>query len=412
MPRRLLRALTLFAALEVLGTSGCVRPRLPEPRARAAQAPKVDYWRELAPGEHALRKVTDPAQLPDFAAGLQDREGLLEAIERSLSYLSKSSSRRFFPQSGIAHDQVVRSLEVARDLLRSGLSTEQLALELRRRFDVYTSVGCDGRGTVLFTGYYTPVFEASLERSERYRYPLHRPPEGHVKDPITGETLGLRQADGSLDPRYPDRDQLLASGLLDGRELAWLANPFEAYLVGVQGSALLRLPDGRQMEVGYAGTNGAPYISLGLELVRLGKLRREELSLRAMLAHFEAHPDDLAPLMAANPRYVYFQESSGGPYGCLNEQVTPLRSIATDKSLFPRGALCFFEAPLPPGTTRGPTPDGIARGFALDQDAGGAIRAPGRCDLYMGTGELAGDLAGHIQAEGRLFYLILKDDQA
>jgi membrane-bound lytic murein transglycosylase A len=93
----------------------------------------------------------------------------------------------------------------------------------------------------------------------------------------------------------------------------------------------------------------------------------------------------------------------------LNEPVTAMRSIATDKSIFPRGALCFLEAPLPLDVAK--DGQGVYRGFVLDQDAGGAIRAPGRCDVYMGVGEEAGELAGHTWAEGRLYYLILKPEE-
>ena len=160
------------------------------------------------------------------------------------------------------------------------------------------------------------------------------------------------------------------------------------------------------MEVGYAGTNGHPYTSLGMELVRQGKLRKEELNLRRMIEYFREHPEVFNELASINERYVFFQEAAAGTVGCLNEPVTPMRTIATDKSIFPRGSLCLLEGTLPVG------PGGSQRrysGFALDQDAGGAIRAPGRCDVYMGTGEEAGERAGHTFAEGRLYYLILKD---
>ena len=58
------------------------------------------------------------------------------------------------------------------------------------------------------------------------------------------------------------------------------------------------------------------------------------------------------------------------------------------------------------------TPSGVTNqpysGFALDQDTGGAIRAPGRCDVYMGIGDMAGKLAGSTYQEGKLYYLFLK----
>jgi peptidoglycan lytic transglycosylase A len=403
MRRSTSSALLLLAAC--LAAAGCYRPKLPPRTPEPQEAPAKDYDRELPAGAHALRLVTDPALLPDLDLASQDIHGLREAVANSLHYLSKPSSQQFFPNSGISHTHVVQSLEAMADLLDRDPAAPILARELRERFDVYMSVGCDDRGTVLFTGYYTPIFAASLERGGAYQHPLHALPPNHVKDPITGETKGLLRPDGTLDPEYPDREALLASGQLDGHELAWLQNPFEAYVIGVQGSAILRLPSGELYQVGYAGNNGHPYASLGRALVDEGVLAPEQLNLRSLILHFEAHPEDFDRLSVRNQRYVFFQEGEGGARGCLNEPVLAGRSLATDKSIFPRGGLCVFQTTLPTdsGGQRATT------GFALDQDAGGAIRAPGRCDVYMGVGDEAGQRAGHTLSEGRLYYLLLKE---
>jgi peptidoglycan lytic transglycosylase A len=410
MLRSALRSSTLLVScfLTSLSLSGCIHPGpipTPQPvRQAPVVAKKKDYYKPLPAGAHALRKLDDPADMPNLRAGLEDQDQLLASVKRSLNYLRKPSSKKFFPVSGISHEQVLRSLELTETLLGQNLGPDELLAEIQARFDVYTSVGCDERGTVLFTGYYTPIFEASRERTGPFQFPLHRPPENHIKDTITGKTIGLRREDGSINPDYPSRKELVRSPLLEGRELVYLSDAFEAYVVGVQGSAILKLQDGSRLEVGYAGTNGRPYASLGLALVKAGKLRREELNLKSLIDYFKANPDDFEPMTATNERYVYFQEGEGGPFGCLNEQVTRLRSIATDKTIFPRGALCFMEARLPVGK-------GIYRGFTLDQDAGGAIRAPGRCDVYMGVGDAAGKEAGRTLAEGRLYYMIAKDEE-
>jgi membrane-bound lytic murein transglycosylase A len=380
-----------------------MRPTLPPAPLPVETKAKKDYDRPLAPGQHALRKITDPARLPDFVPALADRARLAEGIANSRHYLAKKSSQGFFPQAGVTHERVDRSLEAFEDLLAEGLSDEALAVELKRLFDVYESVGCDDRGTVLFTGYYTPIFPGALERTERFRFPLHRAPKNHVKDPITGKTEGLRREDGTVDPAYPTREALTGSPLLEGRELVWLENAFQAYVIGVQGSASLRLPSGELFAVAYAGNNGHPYASIGQALIADGKLRKEDLNLRSLIEYFSAHPEEYESLAARNARYVFFQEGEGGPRGCLNEPVIAMRSIATDKSIFPRASLCFIEAKLPVQAQ-------TFQGFMLDQDAGGAIRAPGRCDVYMGVGDEAGEMAGHTLAEGRLLYLLLKPD--
>jgi len=109
-----------------------------------------------------------------------------------------------------------------------------------------------------------------------------------------------------------------------------------------------------------------------------------------------------------NPRFVFFRNEEGEPRGSLNEQVTPMRTIATDKSIFPRAALGFISTALPQIVGGGQPAIQSYTGFVLDQDTGGAIRAPGRCDVYMGVGDMAGRLAGQTYQEGQLYYLFVK----
>ena len=388
-----------YAALVALIASACLFA------ASCATAPEKDPYRELGPGELALRKITDPREIPDFTNALRDRDDLEASVEHSLHYLSKPSSQNFFPGAGLSHEQVRASLEAFRDMLAEGGDARTLNAEIRRRFDVYTSVGYDGNGTVLFTGYYTPIFEASLTPDERFRYPLHKLPPNHVKDPLTGETKGLRGEDGSIDPNYPTRRELLNGGMLEGLELCWLSDPVEAYVVQVQGSAILRMTDGSELEVGYAGTNGREYKSIGAELIKRGKLTKAELNLDNIIRYFRKNPGDFDAIAGSNERYVFFQQNSGGPFGCLNEQVIANRTLATDKTIFPRAGLCLVETELP--AYRGAT-DKVSR-FMYDQDAGGAIGAPGRAVIFWGSGDRAQGRAGRTRAEGRLYYLILKD---
>ena len=216
-------ALGLTAAALV---GGCVPP----PSTPIGPAP--DYDRPLPPGRLALRRVTDSAAIPDFSRAAQS-QGLRDAVARSLNYLAKPSSQEYFPYGPISHARAVASLEAMADLLAAGLTGEQLNAELRRRFEVYTSVGWNGRGAVLFTGYYTPIFDASLERTDRFRYPLYRPPEGLEKG-RDGEIVGVRLVGGPV-VAVPSRADLPGSGLLVGRELVWLADPFEVYIAHVQG---------------------------------------------------------------------------------------------------------------------------------------------------------------------------------
>lgn len=363
------------------------------------------YDKPLLPGQNALRKITNPLLVPDFTLACLDLGGLREATERSLNYLRKPSSRDFYPVSGITHYQAVRSLEAFAELLDSGLSGVELNAAVRERFDVYMSVGCDNKGTVLFTGYYTPIFDGSSGRTERFRYPLNKQPKDLVKG-ADGEISGRRSSDGRI-VTYPSRVVIEDSRMMAGNELVWLGDAFEAYIAHVQGSAKLRMPDGELMTVGYAASNGHEYRSISKELVKDGRLNENQLSLSAMIDFFRTHKELVDMYVQRNPRYIFFKKEEGEPRGSLNEPVTVMRTIATDKSIYPRGCLTFVSTTLP-RVSGGSVVKQIYSGFALDQDTGGAIRAPGRCDVYMGVGEQAGRLAGQTYQEGRLYYLFLK----
>jgi len=361
----------------------------------------IQYDRPLPPGQLALRKITDPNRFPDFSAAWYDLDSLKLAIGNSLNYLGKASSERFFPYGAINHEQAVKTLETFLTLIDSGVRPGELNGVIRAHFDVYMSVGCDDRGTVLFTGYYTPIFDGSYEPTRRFRYPLYKMPEDLVKGP-DGQTLGRRRVGGAM-TSYPSRAEIEASGMLKGKELVWLTDPFEVYIAHVQGSAKLRMPDGELITVGYAANNGHDYDSVGEALIADGKIARDRISLAAMIQYFKRHPEQVERYTQRNPRFVFFRISEGIPHGSLNEPVTPMRTIATDKSIFPRASLAFISTTLPEigGTV-------AYQGFVLDQDTGGAIRAPGRCDLYMGQGDEAGRLAGRTYQEGHLYYLFLK----
>jgi len=367
--------------------------------------PQQIYDRQLLPGQTALRKITNPAEIPDFTTACSNLTDLKKAITNSLDYLSKPSSNGFFPCGEITHARAVASLRAFNELLDSGLAGSRLNAAIRSKFDVYISVGCDDEGTVLFTGYYTPIFDGSPVRTERFQYPLYRQPDDLVKG-LNGAILGQRGPDGQI-RQYPSRAEIESSGMLKGNELIWLGNPFEVYIAHVQGSAKIKTPDGQLITVGYAANNGHEYCRIDKELIKDGKITRNQMSLAAMIDFFKTHLDEVNKYTWQNPRYVFFRIEQGQPRGSLNAPVIPMRTIATDKSIFPRACLAYILTPLHQ-TTDSQIAKRSHRVFVLDQDTGGAIRAAGRCDIYMGQGPAAGRLAGQTYQEGRLYYLFLK----
>jgi membrane-bound lytic murein transglycosylase A len=205
----------------------------------------------------------------------------------------------------------------------------------------------------------------------------------------------------------------LSSNRLKGLELVYLRDPFEVYIAQIQGSARINLPSGKQLCMGYAGKTEHPYESIGLHLVSEGKIKSADLSLTTLKQYFRDHPEELAPTLNVNPCFVFFLEREPGPFGSLGAKVTPYHSLATDKSVFPRGGPCVLECRLPVGT-QGDERVGFrnATVMAFDQDTGGAIRSAGRADLFIGTGDQAERLAGMTREVGKLYYFFARDPRS
>jgi membrane-bound lytic murein transglycosylase A len=405
--RSILRVILVLSCGVAISFGGlaCHRP------VRAA-APAIDFEQALPPDQLALRKIS-VGQYPDFAHRIADPAALKQSIQNSLTYLSAPSSRQFYPYLDITHDRAVATLHALGELIDRHAGSldggRSLNREIIDKFEVYQSIGAplpDGggySGRVLFTGYFTPIYDASLTRTGPYQYPLYKSPPDRVADPNDPEIVHRRLPDGSLVAYYTRREIEGPTNPLAGHELVWLKSRWEAYSITIQGSARLRLADGRLLEIGYSGLNGFAYTSPGQRMIADGVIDRH--SAKSIEAYLRAHPDAADRYLWLNQRYVFFTERPGGPYGALNVPVTEMASIATDKTVYPRAMPAFLEVPVPVdehGTTR------AFRGLMLDQDRGGAIRAAGRCDIYMGIGPDAERIAGHQLHQGQLYYLALK----
>jgi membrane-bound lytic murein transglycosylase A len=163
----------------------------------------------------------------------------------------------------------------------------------------------------------------------------------------------------------------------------------------------LRFEDGSTRRIGYVAKNGRPYRSIGAKLIADKELLREDVSMQTIRAWLGAKG---TALLAHNESYVFFRFLTGAPLGALGRPVTPLRSIATDLSLFPKGGLAFvrLELPQPDGTMKP-----LSR-FVFNQDTGGAIVGPGRADIFFGQGTFAEHVAGHLKSQGRLLFFVPK----
>lgn len=367
-----------------------------------------NYNRPLPFGARALIPLDSGESPPDFARDWNRRDEILPALERSITWTQSDHARQYFPIAGVTWERARWSLERFAELLRDSRNPREFSDGLARDFQVLKSAGWDGRGGgVLFTGYYTPILPGSLVASSEFRYPLYAMPPDLVKG-AHGEILGRAVAAGVHEP-YPTREAIEAGNLLSGRELEliWLRDPLDAFIAHVNGSAFVELQSGGLARFGYSAKNGRAYTSLGHELVKDGYIERDEVSLFTIRDWAREHPELVAEYLNRNESYVFFTPIEGNPRGSLNLEVSPGRTLATDKSLFPRGAVTWVNCELPGG--RGG--DREFAQFMLDQDTGGAIRTAGRGDLYLGVGDQAEAVAGRTQSEGQLYYLFLRPER-
>ncbi len=331
---------------------------------------------------------------------IANKKALLQSIDYSLQYLQTPRAIKAYQKSEITRERVYNSLQRFRKLLISTKSPQALQAAIEKEFVFYQSVGRDNKGTVLFTAYYEPLYLASRQPTKEFRYPAYRSPadlESWAKPhPSRSELEGVDGLQGS-------------KGKLKGLELFWFKDRLEPYMIQIQGSAKLKLTDGTQTTIGYASNTAYNYRSLGRSLVDDGKFPLEGLNMPIILDYFRKHPQDLNIYIPRDQSFVFFQETYGKPaQGSISVPLTPERSIATDKSLMPPGALALIRAPFPYINKSNKIENRLVSRYVLDQDTGGAIKGAGRVDYFLGTGEAAGERAGVTVSNGQLFYLLLK----
>jgi membrane-bound lytic murein transglycosylase A len=358
---------------------------------------------------------------PGFAA-LDDDMNLLRlqaAVSQSLRYFGERPSEREFAFSGRVYTSgdYRRVLTRLVKFLRTGPSEVELGKWLRKHLDVIPASAAAPPGRVLFTGYYTPLLNGSRTRSDVYPYPLYDRPDDLVTfrpaDFCTGcpASFSAGRLEGKRLVPYPTREILTDSDVLSrvSRPIVYVDDPVDLFFLHIQGSGMVRLPDGELINVHYAASNGHRYGSIGRYLIDSKRIARKDLTMPAIRAYLKNHPEKRRAVFSRNPRYVFFKEEDGGPRGCLGVELTPGRSIAMDQEVYPPGALAFIRCEKPVLD-----PDGEVSGWApfsrivLNQDAGDAIRGKNRVDIYWGGGRYAETAAGRLKHRGDLYILVPK----
>jgi membrane-bound lytic murein transglycosylase A len=264
-----------------------------------------------------------------------------------------------------------------------------------------------------FTGYFEPFYEATSERTPEFSAPVYARPDdlvtvdlGLFRPELAGQRIAGRVIEGALDP-YPDHASINA-GALAGRAriLAWM-RPTDLFFLQIQGSGRLSL-QGAELRIGYDGANGRPYTAIGRTLIAMGALTRKTVSMKTIRDWLDKARDaDARAVRESNESFVFFRvldslpETDLGPLGAEGTQLTPGRSLAVDPLYVAYGTPVWVSIAGSPESGKEPV-----RRLLIAQDTGGAIKGPVRGDIFVGSGPMAGDVAGGFNEIGEMYMLL------
>jgi len=268
-------------------------------------------------------------------------------------------------------------------------------------------------GSGLVTGFYEPQVEASPVRTERFVVPLLSRPADLIDIDGDNRPAGMdaylafarRTDDGPVE--YFDRGEI-ERGALAGQnlEIAWLAEKVDAFFIHVQGAARLKMTDGGLARVTYAAKSGQRFTGPGKTLSDLGEIPLEKVTMQSIRAWFKAHPDRVDEILWRNRSYIFFREAavddaSLGPIAAAKVPLTPGRSVAVDRLLHTFGTPFYIDAPTLTAFDGKPF-----RRLMIAQDTGSAITGPARGDLFAGSGDAAGEIAGVVRNAADFYALV------
>lgn len=364
----------------------------------------------------------EPGEFPSFKDD-GDLKSLRDSAGQSLKYYSAlpPNSTFSFGQTLVSGEELVETLESLVDFIDLESSAKELSLFLKENFDVYRSLGTDGKGQVIFSAYHEHTLTARLAPTAEYRFPLYSRPKDLVDVPLEnfdpkrrGERIAGRLDGTSLVPYY-SREDIDSKGVLKGKglEIAWAKDPLEILFLQIQGSGWVQVAGTTETyHIRYAGDNGRPYSSVGYYLIESSAIPKKDFSRAKLAGHLSRQTEERRQkILNVNARYIFFEMVSptNTTRGSLMVSLTPGRSIASDPKLYPPGALAWIKTIRPRfdpyGTAVGT--ETLSR-LVLNQDEGGAIKGAGRIDFFAGGGKEAERFAQKMWNSGELYFFVKK----
>lgn len=329
-----------------------------------------------------------------------------QAFNRSCTRIQKLNPAQAF--SSIEEAGTNGQWQLACDQFKTVKADDTAALQhfFETHFRPY-QVADNGNTNGMFTGYYEASLKGSRAAKAPYLTPLHQRPNdlilvqlGDFRPELKGQRIAGRVINGKLTP-YESREQITTNQWPHPDSvLLWVDDPVDAFFTQIQGSGVVEMDDGSEVRIGYAGHNGHPYYAIGRELIKMGVLTKETVSMQSIRQWLEQNPEQATAIMNTNQSYIFFREITGaGPIGAEGIALTAQRSLAVDPSWLPYGLPLWVD--IEPVVE---TSEPIQR-LMIAQDTGGAIRGPVRGDVFWGYGDEAAEKAGKMNSQGRYWAL-------
>jgi membrane-bound lytic murein transglycosylase A len=367
----------------------------------------------LLAGCTSLKKTDVPSKAvfisSDFAAlenwSNDNHQEALSAFQKSCARIVKNAPTTAFsanPQMGYYSDWIPLCQQALNNPINAKAFFED-------NFTPYLIKDTATNKSGLFTGYYEPTLKGSKTQGGIYQTPIYERPSdlimvnlGDFREELKGQRIAGRIIEGNLKP-FENHAEINANGLKDAKIMAWVDSSVDAFFLQIQGSGRIVFEDGSFIRAGYAAQNGHAYYAVGKALIENGALEKDNVSLQTIKSWLYANPTQARALMEKNPSFVFFRTlETDGVVGGENVVLTPTRSIAIDRSLYPYGMPIWLDIAHPVEASR------IQR-LMVAQDTGGAINGVVRGDFFWGPGDKAEEYAGVMKSKGDYWFLLPKN---
>tara|TARA_Y100000589_G_scaffold332254_1_gene390832 strand:- start:321 stop:1580 length:1260 start_codon:yes stop_codon:yes gene_type:complete len=261
----------------------------------------------------------------------------------------------------------------------------------------------------LFTGYYEPLIEGSTIYTNEYKYPIYSYPENYIKvnledfnKSLKGKFIIGKITDNNFTPA--DTRQEIDKGAIQSKSqvLYWLKDDIDSFFLHIQGSGIIMLPNGKQERVMYNGNNGYDYYAIGTELIKKGYILKENISMQTIKEWLKNNPNKKNDILKLNKRYIFFKKSNSNfAKGSQNTSLIAMRSLAVDLKWIPLGVPLWVDI-----DNFGDEKKLKIKKLMISQDTGSAIKGIIRGDIFFGTGQEPGLLAGKLKQLGKYYILL------